>query len=75
VSFDEDPAIVAVDPVMGYPVCAGMWRTVPAARDPDVAGAIPAVISVDPNKAALWRWGTALNDRCRWADANHKLRK
>jgi hypothetical protein len=75
VAFYQDPTIVAVDPVMGYPVCAGMWRTIPAAGDPDVAGAIPAVITIDPNKAAFGRWGTALNDRGRWADANHNLRK
>jgi hypothetical protein len=53
----------------------GMLRTLPAARNPDVAVAIPVVIAVDPHKSALRRWRTALDDRGRRANANHNLRK
>jgi hypothetical protein len=75
VAFDQDPAAAAVDPVVGNPVRAGMGWAIPAAGDPDVTGAVPAMITGDPHKAAIGRRRTALNDGGRWANANHHLRK
>jgi hypothetical protein len=75
VAFYEDPAATAMNPVMCCPMRARMRRTVPATGNPDVAGSVPALIAVDPHEAALRRWGTALDDGRRRANANHNLRK
>ena len=64
-----------MDPVMGDPMGTAMGRAIPAAGNPNVAATIPALISIDPHEAALRRWGTALDDACRGANANHNLRK
>ena len=74
-TFDHDPTVVAMNPVMGDPTRAGMGWTVPAAGDPDVACAIPALITVNPYEAALRRWRAALDDGGGRANANHNLRK
>jgi hypothetical protein len=55
VAFFEDPAIVAMDPAVGYPTCTVMGRAVPTAGNPYVAFAVPAMVTVDPDESALWR--------------------
>ena len=74
-TFFEDPAIVAVDPAVGYPMRTLMGRAVPAAGNPDVVRAVPAMIAVNPNEAPLRGWRTALDDGGRRADSNYNLRK
>ena len=75
VAFNQDPAIVVVNPLVRDPDAAGMGRTVPAAGNPDVAVAVPVVITGDPHVAAI-RWRrAALNDGSRRANTNHNLRK
>jgi hypothetical protein len=61
--------IAVVDPLVGHPVRAGMGRTFPAARNPDVMVSVPAVIAVDPNEPTLGRISAALNDRRGRTDA------
>ena len=75
VAFFENPAIVAVNPMMGNPVPTGVGWTIPAAGCPDVAIAVPAMVAVDPNISAIRRWWTALNDGGRRSDADHNLRE
>jgi len=75
VAFDHDPAIVAVNPMVGDPMRTGMGWAIPTAWNPDVAATVPALISVNPHKAALRRRRTTLDDGGRRADANHNLRK
>jgi hypothetical protein len=75
VAFNQDPAIVVVNPLVRNPDGVGLGRTVPAAGNPDIAVAIPVVITGDPHVAAIgWR-RAALNDGSRRANANHNLRK
>jgi hypothetical protein len=74
-AFDEDPAIVAVNPVVSYPTRAGMGRTIPAAGNPDIALTVPAVIPVDPHEAPFRRTAALFGDDGRGANANHNLRK
>jgi hypothetical protein len=74
-AFDQNPTIVMVNPVMGNPMRAVMGWAIPAAGNPDVVPAVPAVIAINPNEIPLrWRRAT-LNDGGRWANANHNLRK
>ena len=75
VAFNEDPAAVAVNPVVGNPMRTGMGWTIPAAGDPDVAAAVPALISVNPHKATLWRPAALFDDDGWGANANDNLRK
>jgi hypothetical protein len=75
VAFDQNPTIVVVNPAMGNPVRAGMGWTIPAAGNPDVVPAVPAVIAINPNESPLRCRRAALNDGGRWANANHNLRK
>jgi hypothetical protein len=75
VAFLEDPAIVAVNPVVSDPMRTGMRRTVPATGNPDVAAAVPALISVNPHKATLRRPAALFDDDGWGANANHNLRE
>jgi len=75
VAVYEDPAAAAVNPVVGNPARMRMRWAVPAAGNPNVASTVPALVTIDPDESALWRWGTALDDGSGWADANHDLRK
>jgi hypothetical protein len=67
--------IVMFYPPVRYPARAGMWRTLPAAGNPDVAFTIPAMITVDPHETTLRRPAALFNDRGRGANADHNLRK
>jgi hypothetical protein len=75
VPFNENPSIMVVDPAMGNPMRAGIRWTLPAAGNPNIATAIPAVIAVDPNESALGRSATDLDDGGRRPDPNYKLRE
>jgi hypothetical protein len=75
VTFYEDIAAVAVYPVMGDPMRMGMGWTIPAAGNPDVAGPIPAVVSVDPNVFASWGRAARFDDGGGRSYADHDLRK
>ena len=73
-AFDQNPAIAALFPAMGNPDGAGMRWTRPTAMNPDVAVAVPAVITVDPYPS-LVRWTVMmLNDGWRWCNADDDLR-
>jgi hypothetical protein len=52
-----------------------MGWTIPAAGNPDVAGAVPTMITVNPDEAPFGRRRATLDDRGRWANANYNLRK
>jgi hypothetical protein len=75
VTFYKNVATVAVHPAMGDPVLAGMGRTVPAAGNPDIAGAIPAVIAIDPDVSVARDWTACLNNGGGRSYADHDLRK
>ena len=67
--------IVMFYPPVSNPARTGMGRTLPAAGNPDEAGAIPAVIAIDPHETTL-RWPAALfNDDGRRRNADYNLRK
>ena len=72
--FPKFPVIAVVNPPVRLPVGTWMWRTIPAARHPHVAVAVPIVIARDPHKAGFGRWRSALDNRRRWGDANDNLR-
>ena len=74
-TFNQDPASVAMNPAMRDPTATRMWWAVPAAGNPDIAAIVPAMIAVNPNESALGRWRAALNNWGRWANANHDLRE
>ena len=67
--------IVMFYPPVSDPALALMGRTLPAAGNPDVVVAIPAVIAVDPHETTLRRPAALFNDRGRGANADHYLRK
>jgi hypothetical protein len=55
VTFHEHIASIPVDPAVAYPNGVGMWRTLPAARRPDVCISVPLMISTDPHIARTGR--------------------
>jgi hypothetical protein len=58
VPFHHDPTAVAVNPPVGDPPRAWMWRDVPTARYPSVGVAVPIMIARNPNivwTGARWR--------------------
>jgi len=73
--FYQDIPSVTMHPVMGDPMLVGMWRTVPAAGDPDVPGSIPTVVSVDPDVALMGHGPARLDDGGGRSYADHDLRK
>ena len=75
VAFNQDVPAVAMHPVMGDPVLAMMGRTVPAPVNPDVAGAIPAVIAADPDKFRTRSRASGFNDGGGRSYADHDLCK
>jgi hypothetical protein len=75
VAFDENVATTAMYPVMGNPMRAVMRRTIPAARGPDVAIAIPAMVTVDPDEFSTGTRTAGFNDRRGWSHLNIYLRK
>ena len=73
-SFDQDPSVAAMFPVMGNPDGALVRRMRPMAMYPDVVVAVPAVVAVDPDPSSM-RWMVMdLNDRCRRRNADEDLR-
>ena len=75
VAFDQDVTAIAMDPVMGNPTRVRMRRTIPAAGNPDVTGAIPAVIAIDPDKFRAWARAARFNDGSGRSYTDHNLRK
>ncbi len=74
-SLDQNPAIMAVYPVMSNPYRMRMWGTVPAAGNPDIMCAIPTVVAGDPDEASIrWRAWT-LHNRSRRPYMHIDLRK
>ena len=67
--------IVMFYPPVRDPARSGMGRALPAAGNPDVAYAIPAMIAVDPHETTLRRPAALFMHRRRWANADHNLRK
>jgi hypothetical protein len=74
VTLNQHIAAVAVFPAVGNPDSAGMRWTGPAAVDPDVAVAIPAMITINPHPAVM-RWMIVnFNDWFRRRNADVDLR-
>jgi hypothetical protein len=73
VSLYEDIPAVAMHPVMANPMRARMRWTIPAARNPDIARAVPAVVAADPDKAGAGRWTASFDDRRGRPDTDHNL--
>ena len=74
-AFYEDPATVALSPVCGHPLCVRMGRDNVAARDPDVAVTVPAMVPAGPDISFMRRRSRVLdNDRGR-SNADNNLRE
>jgi hypothetical protein len=74
VTFHQHIAAVTVFPAVCDPDGARMRGMSPAAMDPDVAVAIPAMIAIDPHPAVM-RWMIVnFNDWFRRRDADIDLR-
>ena len=50
-SFNQNPTLVMMDPVIRYPHRMRMRRTLPAPRHPDVTVTVPSVIAIDPSNS------------------------
>jgi hypothetical protein len=50
VAFNQHIAAIAVYPTVSNPVRTWMGPTIPAAGNPDIMGAVPAMITTDPFK-------------------------
>ena len=75
VSFDQDPAVTAVLPAMRDPDRVAMRGANPAAVNPDVTVAVPAVITVDPDPTFM-RWMVMdFDDRLGGSHADYDLRE
>lgn len=75
VSLNKEPATAAVYPVTWYPYGMGTRCKHISTGDPDIAGAVPAMITTCPYIPASWRRSRVLHhDRGR-SDANGNLRK
>jgi hypothetical protein len=57
-------------PVPRYPFSVGVRRGNPVARDPDIAAAVPAVITADPDPSAMGAWARVLDHDRRRTDAD-----
>jgi hypothetical protein len=75
VAFDQNVAAIAMHPMMGDPTLAMMGRTVPAAGNPDVMGAVPAVVAIDPDEFRAGAGGAGFNNGGGRSYADHDLRK
>jgi hypothetical protein len=76
VAFDPDVATTSVGPVTIDPAGVGMGRTLINSRDPDIMGAVPAVIAGVPGPVAMLRRGrrnTFNRSRWWWSDTNNNL--
>jgi hypothetical protein len=74
-TFNQDPPVVTMNPAMGDPACVRVWGTIPTARNPDVAAAVPAVVAVDPDVLAAGTGTASFNDGSGRSNADHNLRK
>lgn len=57
-------------PVAGNPDGVGTRRGSPAARNPDIGAAIPAVIAGDPDPSGMRARAGVFDDDGRWADTD-----
>jgi len=73
VAFDQNPAAVAVFPVMGDPDGVLMWRMRPMASDPDIMVSIPAMVAIVPHPPGMRRMFMMLNDWRRRSNADDNL--
>src|SRR5512141_1334201 len=70
VAVEPVPAVSAFDPVATDPGSVVSRRQRPAAGDPDICVAIPAVMAGNPHVPRTWRDVAGFHDGCRWADAD-----
>ncbi len=73
VPFDQHPSAMAVHPMVPHPNRIRPRRTIPPARHPYVACAIPAVITTDPDVSTARRRTVVFHNRGRRPDANVDL--
>ena len=74
VTFNQDPAVAAMLPVMGDPDGVLMRWMSPIAMHPNVMVAIPAVIAVDPHPSRMRCMFMMFNDGRRRRNADDDLR-
>ena len=73
VAFHQHPAAISVDPTMTHPHRMLVWRTIPAAGNPNVSIPVPSVITADPYITRS-RCGYALFNDLSWrVYSNHNL--
>jgi len=73
VSFHQHPTAMPVHPAMTHPHGMRVWRTLPAARSPDISIPVPAMITADPNIARPGRHNAPFNDVSRRVYSDHNL--
>lgn len=74
VAFNQNPSAIALFPMMADPDGAGMGWVSPKTVNPDVAVAVPAMMSFDPYPSVM-RWMVMLlNDGRRRRNADNDLR-
>ena len=74
VPFHHFPVVSSVHPMVGNPALTRPRRVIPMATHPDIASAIPTLITIHPDISAIGRRGTTLDDWGRWSDADNNLR-
>jgi hypothetical protein len=75
VAFDGDPFAVVFRPVGGHPLGVRVWSYNVAARHPDIAVSVPAVISTSPHISLMRGRSGMLNDDRGRGNANNDLRE
>jgi hypothetical protein len=74
VSIDKNPTIVAMFPMMGYPRRVPMRWFRPRPAMPDIAVAIPTMVTGLPHPTRVRSVAVMLYNRCRRSDMDINLR-
>jgi len=69
-AFDKDPAAMAANIVVSYPMGARTRTTFPPAGFPDITVAIPTMVPGNPLMFAAGRPPPGLDPNVGWPDAN-----
>jgi hypothetical protein len=59
-TFDQNPVIVVMFPVIAHPNSMLMGRTLPTAWNPFIVVVVVTLIARNPDVTVLWGWSTML---------------
>src|SRR5689334_16477795 len=72
-AFDKDPAAIAANIAMRYPMGVRTRAGLPSAGFPLVGPAVPTMVTGNPDMISTRRRGSPLDSNVRWPDADHDV--